>query len=47
MASCPAVMAKGDASAMHHNPLGVDGIHMVENRWSVVWEPRQHTTLDP
>jgi len=27
--------------------LGVDGIRVVENRWSVVWEPGQYTTLAP
>ena len=34
-------MAMGDASAMS----GVDVIRVVENRWSVVWEPGQYTTL--
>jgi len=26
---------------------GVDGIRVVENRWSVVWKPGQYTTLAP
>jgi len=42
---------KGDASAVHRNPCRGPtnrvGIRVVENRFSVVWEPGQHTTLGP
>jgi len=37
-------MAKGHAL----QPVsGIDGIRVVENRFSVVWEPGKYTTLAP
>jgi len=48
MGSRPAIMAKGLWACRASQPVsGVDGIRVVENRFSVVWEPGQYTTLAP